>query len=238
MENYEDYSDYEFGYFKDKKDASIVLVERIRNSLKVNDNMSLRELSRKTGLSESFINKLMATDVITSMKSLYKIAYVLDVHPLYLLNGLELHIKPKGLKIDKDTEIDELLRNYYEKKVEAEYSVEKKKLDSIKEVAASKVESDLKSIIIDDFSMNAAGISKNATLYYSENSVEIVNGGIYVIKYFNDKMVRRLWKITFESQSKYLLIPYSTFMYDYPILELEELEFDVIGKVESLSMNL
>lgn len=229
---------YEFGQFKDKEQATKILAERIRNCLKSNNEMSLRELSRRTGLSESFINKLMAADVITSMKSLYKIAYTLDVHPLYLLNGLERHIKPKGLKIE-DANIDELLIEYYKKKVEAEYSSEKVKLDALQEVAASSNQpSELKSMIIKDCSMNAAGIAENATIYYNEESIEVVNGGIYVIKYFNDKMVRRLWKVTFEDQYKYLLISYSTFMYDYPILELEELEFDVIGKVESLSMNL
>jgi SOS-response transcriptional repressor LexA len=229
----------DFGYVIDKEDAKEVLVERIRNFMNENYDMTIRELSKSTGLSESYINKLFAKDVFASMNSIYKLAFGLKVHPLQLLNGIERHIKPKGVVIDKDAEIDELTRNFYQKKVESEFKAAESKLLAMKEAAVSSMlPSELKSINIKDDSMNAAGILNGAILYYDDEKKEVENGDIYVIKpkFLNDKIVRQLWKVEIDDKCKYLLIPCTTHRLKYPIEEFKEEEFDVLGKVDNIAL--
>ena len=65
---------FEFAFFKDndqdKEQAKQVLADRIRQHL-VNNDISLKELGRKTGLSDSFINKLLAKNVMASLESVF-----------------------------------------------------------------------------------------------------------------------------------------------------------------------
>lgn len=152
---------------------------------------------------------------------------------MQLLNGIEPHIKPNGVIIDKDGEIDVPTRNFYQKKVESEYKVVENKL-SMRELAVS---SSLKYITVKDDSMNATRILKRAILYYDDENKEVENGSIYVVKFkdLSDKIVRQLWKVVIDEKYKYLLIPCTTDRFKYPVEEYKE-EFTVLGKVENITL--
>ena len=184
----------------DKEKAKQILSERLikAKDIYINETglkYTFRELSSKIGISTAHIEGVVNGRQMSSLEKLVKLAVAFNTDPFELVEGLQLHIKPIGFRIEK-WDVNE--KEEYNKQLQAmiddnirevnnDYRYGKEyTLNNIPEKVAS---------IIDDNAMTMDGIPKGSKVYWIRSSDEIVNGKIYFVKFKGKNIVRRLWKV-------------------------------------------
>lgn len=192
----------------DKDEAKKILGERLHKVKELYTNetglkYTFRELSSKIGISTAHIEGVVNGRQLSSLEKLVKLAVAFNADPFELVEGLQLHLKPLGFKIEK-WDVNE--REEYYKQLQAMIDDNIRDLDDDhqfgKENTFNNIPEKLFSII-DDNAMTMDGIPKGSKVYWKRSSDEIVNGKIYFVKFKGKNIVRRLWKVG----TKVVLVP-------------------------------
>lgn len=221
-----------FGQILDIEEAKRELSIRL---IKARDELSLkestdslnpkiitnRELSRRAGISPSYVDNMMAGNNIPSLNIFFKISTALERDPLQMIKGLERFIVPKNFSVETGDSIEEV--NYLKiVKMDLDKylsTIELDKKDKIKLIPTDEFY-----IEVEDNSMEALGLKKGSTVFWKEHSATPINGRLYVIKLDNQKIIRKVWII----KDRIILIPCALSL-DYEIEEYPKTKVEIIG---------
>ncbi|NLD49241.1 MAG: LexA family transcriptional regulator [Clostridiaceae bacterium] len=198
--------------FIDDKAAKNELGKRLKQEIKTR-RLKYREISEGTGLSYGFISDLANGNYFASIETLYKLSKFIGFELHTLLNGLEYWIQLSGHKFE-NVELTQEEKDLYHALLEKEIEIYRS-ADKYREGLPINTNPNgyrtlpkgikLSNIKIDDDSMELYGIYKGDTITVSEDSIEPKSERVFVLKYGEKTMVRKV----FVDGDYLILIPFS-----------------------------
>jgi transcriptional regulator with XRE-family HTH domain len=198
-------------------EARDILSDRLKEIIYYGDTHSFdsaQRVSEATGISKSYISSIIHGKKTPSLEYIFMLAYTLNQSVLDIISGLELFIKPKGYNIKDKSDAER--RNYY-LAVENEWNRFMNKQRTVEAKESTDNGRGIKSsneMVMLDKSMEAVGMPKGCIISYKSVDEEVINGGVYIIRYNNKTYPRRIWI----EGDNVILIPCST-----------SLSFDIIS---------